>query len=343
MAQRLPWVDYAKGIGIILVVYGHVARGLVNAGLVANPSFLRWLDGVIYGFHMPLFFLLAGLFFFESIEKRGAWRYVGGKLNTLVYPYMLWSLLQGGVEVLLSAYTNSRTTWSEVLALLWAPRAQFWFLYALFFCSVCAALLWVWVRWSRQGRAVVLVGAGLLALSLSPWMGGMAATRYVAGYFGFFALGVLWSVVVRDGAGILRWLGLAVGLMVALQWARDAGLLTDGLWVVWLAAVAGSAAVMLMAEWLEERARQWGEAWVALAAATGGIFVTDLPDARVRWQWCTHRTAVWLGCAEPCVAFAGGLFGRAAGAVVAGAMVAGQRNGMVVCCAGKRVAWCPCG
>ena len=258
MAQRLPWVDYAKGIGIILVVYGHVARGLVNAGLVANPSFLRWLDGVIYGFHMPLFFLLAGLFFFESIEKRGAWRYVGGKLNTLVYPYMLWSLLQGGVEVLLSAYTNSRTTWSEVLALLWAPRAQFWFLYALFFCSVCAALLWVWVRWSRQGRAVVLVGAGLLSLSLSPWMSGMAATRYVAGYFGFFALGVLWSVVVRDGAGILRWLGLAVGLMVALQWARDAGLLTDGLWVVWLAAVAGSAAVMLMAEWLEERARQWG-------------------------------------------------------------------------------------
>lgn len=260
MEQRLQWVDYAKGIGIILVVYGHVARGLVNAGLVSDPSFLVWLDGVIYGFHMPLFFLLAGLFFFESIEKRGALRYVEGKVSTLVYPYVLWSLLQGGIEVLLSAYTNSKTTWSEVLALLWAPRAQFWFLYALFFCSVCAALLWMSLRGGgpRRGRAVVLVGVGLLVLSLSSWMGGTAATRYVAGYFGFFALGALWSVAVRDGARTPRWLGLAVGSMVALQLARDAGLLADERWVVWLAAVAGSATVMWGAKWLQGRTPEAG-------------------------------------------------------------------------------------
>ncbi|OQK17044.1 hypothetical protein AU255_03865 [Methyloprofundus sedimenti] len=30
------WVDYAKGIGIIIVVYGHVARGVFNARMIIN-------------------------------------------------------------------------------------------------------------------------------------------------------------------------------------------------------------------------------------------------------------------------------------------------------------------
>jgi len=30
MQERNVWVDYAKAIGIILVVYGHVARGVIQ-------------------------------------------------------------------------------------------------------------------------------------------------------------------------------------------------------------------------------------------------------------------------------------------------------------------------
>jgi len=57
--NHYDWVDYAKGIGIILVVYGHVARGIFSAGMIVNEKIFRLVDSVIYSFHMPLFFFLS--------------------------------------------------------------------------------------------------------------------------------------------------------------------------------------------------------------------------------------------------------------------------------------------
>ena len=31
MNKRYDWVDYAKGIGILLVVYAHIARGVFSS------------------------------------------------------------------------------------------------------------------------------------------------------------------------------------------------------------------------------------------------------------------------------------------------------------------------
>lgn len=44
---RKRWIDIAKGIGIILMVIGHADAP-------------RLLKNWIYGFHMPLFFIIAG-------------------------------------------------------------------------------------------------------------------------------------------------------------------------------------------------------------------------------------------------------------------------------------------
>jgi len=56
MHQKNEWADFAKAIGIILVVYGHVARGVVNAGLPMDKYWFELVDSVIDPFHMPLFF-----------------------------------------------------------------------------------------------------------------------------------------------------------------------------------------------------------------------------------------------------------------------------------------------
>lgn len=49
--NRIEWVDIAKGIGIILVIVGH---------LLPSGSYVRTL---IYAFHMPMFFILSGLIY----------------------------------------------------------------------------------------------------------------------------------------------------------------------------------------------------------------------------------------------------------------------------------------
>lgn len=65
--DRLDWIDLSKGLGIILVVYGHVARGVNSAGL--DFDLFNQIDDVIYAFHMPLFFILSGYFFVKSSKK----------------------------------------------------------------------------------------------------------------------------------------------------------------------------------------------------------------------------------------------------------------------------------
>lgn len=141
MEKRFDWVDYAKGIGIALVVYGHVTRGLYNSGIISGSKTYHFLDSLIYSFHMPLFLFLSGIFVLKSFFSKGIYDFTFNKIDTILYPYIIWSLTQGIIEVFLSKYTTGDTSIREVLSLLWHPRAQFWFLYALFINFIVFALV----------------------------------------------------------------------------------------------------------------------------------------------------------------------------------------------------------
>ena len=154
MDDRVDWVDYAKGIGIILVVYGHVLRGLHSAGFKFFGRFYELSDSIVYSFHMPLFFFLSGLFFYQTLSKKGPVKLVFSKIDTIFYPFVIWSILQGSIEVLVSNYTNGNVTFNEVFSLLWSPRAQFWFLYDLFFVIVISSFIF---KVNARGKVLFLL------------------------------------------------------------------------------------------------------------------------------------------------------------------------------------------
>lgn len=138
--SRDVWVDSAKGFAICLVVLGHVSRGLFAAGLYTNVMVFQHLDDFLYSFHVPLFFFLSGLFLQRSLKKNGLKGLLVNRTRTILYPYILWSVLQGVVEHAMGHYTNTVLTLPAVFSL-WIPRAQFWFLYALFLVTVATGLL----------------------------------------------------------------------------------------------------------------------------------------------------------------------------------------------------------
>jgi fucose 4-O-acetylase-like acetyltransferase len=137
---RLDWIDYAKGIGIIFVVFGHVIKGLNSAHLI-DPTFYYYAVNLIYSFHMPLFFMLSGYFFLASLNKRGNKSFLITKLETIAYPYLIWNTIQTFIEMQLSSVTNSHINKEMSLAFLYKPQAQFWFMFALFFINVFSLLL----------------------------------------------------------------------------------------------------------------------------------------------------------------------------------------------------------
>lgn len=68
---RFTWIDIAKGIGIILVVIGHI---------YSNKFIFNWF----YSFHMPLFFLLGGYVY----KKKNILEDLKRRLKTIIVPYL---------------------------------------------------------------------------------------------------------------------------------------------------------------------------------------------------------------------------------------------------------------
>ena len=223
-------MEHARGIGILLVVYGHTSRGLMNAGVLPETPVLTLLDQAIYSFHMPLFFFLSGLFFLASIAKRGRVGFVLSKVDTLLYPYVLWSLLQGGLRVATAGSTNGGgvSAW-DVLAL-WRPIDQFWFLFGLFFVFLIAAVPFPRSWPPRTGVAAL----GLLVLLIYTTPLGVPLVwqeLYVFPYLAYFVLAVACTLWVgravepargRSAARRLRTL-VAGWSEPALGWALVGG------------------------------------------------------------------------------------------------------------------------
>lgn len=157
-SNRLPWLDIARGMGIILVVIGHVGEGIINSG-IPFPAWIKLIVETIYTFHMPLFFWISGFLFLPSFQKHPD-SFLKIKVGTVLYPYLLWTIIQTLIEVGLGAYTNKGISISELYPILWAPRAHFWYLHALFLISIFNYFVFKY-----QPKIALTLGLGLYLIN----------------------------------------------------------------------------------------------------------------------------------------------------------------------------------
>lgn len=91
MKRRIELIDVAKAVTIFLVILGH------TTGNLETPMYRR----VLYSFHMPLFFLLAGLsikpaILHSFIEWR---RFFKKNILAIVVPFVIWGLIYAPFSV----------------------------------------------------------------------------------------------------------------------------------------------------------------------------------------------------------------------------------------------------
>lgn len=77
--ERIKWIDIAKGIAIILVIVGHT----VSTGIVRR---------IIFSFHMPLFFMIAGITIKKEFPKKESY-YIRKDFMRLYLPVFLMYLI----------------------------------------------------------------------------------------------------------------------------------------------------------------------------------------------------------------------------------------------------------
>jgi hypothetical protein len=105
---RVDWVDYAKGICIIMVVMMHSVLGVEKAA--EQTGFMHYVVMFAKPFRMPDFFLISGLFLSVVIDRD--WRtYLDRKVMHFAYFYVLWVTIQFGFK---APSLAAETSWPQV-------------------------------------------------------------------------------------------------------------------------------------------------------------------------------------------------------------------------------------
>lgn len=123
MSKRIKWIDTAKGIGLILVILGHLK--------------IPFLSAWIYTFHMPLFFFLSGVVFTSG--KYTFKDFLTKRIKSLVIPYFALGSIIFLFYVIVFIIQKQPTI--EYLTMLREFLIQrhywtIWFLAALFFTEI---------------------------------------------------------------------------------------------------------------------------------------------------------------------------------------------------------------
>lgn len=92
MNKRLNYIDYAKGIGMFCVIWGHI---------YFNTPF----HNIVYSFHIPLFFFLSGMNFSRSRYPSLSF-FIKRKIKTLLIPYLKYSFFFWGIWAIISWFSG---------------------------------------------------------------------------------------------------------------------------------------------------------------------------------------------------------------------------------------------
>lgn len=200
-ANRLSWVDTAKGLSIILVVMMHSAFGVGDE--TGQTGVLHWIIGWATPFRMPEFFLISGLFLSQVIGRDWL-KFADRRIVHYFYFYALWAVIQIVFKVGLGTGDPLSMIQQIALAIV-DPYGVLWFIYMLAVFSLVTKLLYD----LRVNNWVALgVAAILQILPIGPT--GSYIVDQFAEYFVYFFAGY----------------ALAPWLFKAVDWAQDRILLT---------------------------------------------------------------------------------------------------------------------
>jgi fucose 4-O-acetylase-like acetyltransferase len=261
------WLDYAKGIGIVLVVIGHVISGLRVQQVGPDLYAYDFLRALIYTFHMPLFFFVSGMLFVRNLAASQAEFFRLRALRILV-PYVVWSIMFVGLQNAFPWAANNRSEFASLLQMPYNPSGHLWFLYALFIAQTVFFL----AQRSFGSAGMLAIGGGFVAAYV-------ASLGAANGLFGSIAMGGTFF-----GAGLVvggrRLIGArstsVVGLLIvaALWFGAAFGRLELSAYLKPLAAVAGIAMVVMVSRLLPDVRGMFTAMLAQLGQASLAIFLT---------------------------------------------------------------------
>mgnify|MGYP000066526104 FL=1 len=273
---RDAFLDIAKGLAIMLVVIGHVIQGSSE-----NFDELLWFK-VIYSFHMPLFVFLSGAvaaiaFQSDSVKDgmKASFHQAKVKISKaavrLLLPFVAWCVINQLI------YHHSDSVISALILAFRRPDTALWFLLAIFYCIVLAALFNIFfsmiyqistrvgikglAKWICDGRIQIVLMI-LIWWAIREHTPRGAGLSLIRPYFIYYALGIGFYKYLY--LKISAWKYLPAGIIfIALIpfWSRETndniyGATLIPLWITYfyagVVALSGSFLILGLAKWISE-------------------------------------------------------------------------------------------
>lgn len=160
--QRLKYVDSAKGIGILMIAWGHLDK-------MKSPVFVLFSAS-----KLAVFFILSGLMFAHRWQvygkKEDCRSIIQKRLYSLLIPYLVYSLFAILFHIAFAAdsYIGAKSIITDDLLMTISLRGMstLWFLPTLFFGEVMFAATNVY-DWSKAKRGIVTVSLPIAAIALA--------------------------------------------------------------------------------------------------------------------------------------------------------------------------------
>ena len=246
-SARINWVDYAKGICIVMVVMMHSVLGVELAA--GQTGFMHLLVAFAKPFRMPDFFLISGLFLPLVIDRD--WRtYLDRKVVHFAYFYVLWVTIQFGFKAPAFA---AETSWTHAgllyLESFIEPFGTLWFIYLL-------PIFFVVTKATRRMPPLLIWGLAALLETVHIVTGWTAVdefcARFVYFYSGYLFADYVFALSDRARAHP-RWALAALALWASI----DGGMVMSGVsespLISLVLGVAGACAIITSATLLARR------------------------------------------------------------------------------------------
>lgn len=156
--SRYDYLDIAKGLGILAVVWAHI-------------MLVGWSHQICYAFHMPLFFLISGMLFRKD-KFTSFGEFLKKRTKRLFVPYLLYSVATWAIWAVFRMYRGDEVDsyWMPLLQTIIAQgsgeymvhNSALWFIPCLFAVEVMYFFVSKLKDWAALGLCFCLAGLSFL-------------------------------------------------------------------------------------------------------------------------------------------------------------------------------------
>lgn len=208
--DRIQWVDYAKGITIIMVVFHHSMFTELYSGPLSS------IDSLLVQFRMPFFFFISGLFIRKALF--GDLKiFLKSKVALFLYLFILWSIIRYLTDTVPRYFilNDHEVGLGSIFNIFVDPPGGLWFIYALLIFFIIARI--------TRSFPIITLCISLLLFALSSQSGQYEFINQLARFFPIFLLGYLTSQKVLVMAEKIKLYHMAIPVIFLVFTAQTQG------------------------------------------------------------------------------------------------------------------------